>query len=73
MADLKTAVKKSTFVDTNSQNLMYHNLLLNSLIDKEQNIGTYPFLMNDANPLLLFDLQQPIDRNYKPESLKQCK
>lgn len=73
LSDLKAAVIKNAEFDNNVHMLVCNNILLNIMMENTQLISTCPFVMNETNPLLLFDFKKQIDSNNKPESLKPCK
>merc|ERR1712127_292125 len=59
LAELKEKIETETLIDTNSQLIIYNNLLLDSLVTGQQNIETYPTI-DKEHPLVLFSLNNTL-------------
>jgi len=59
LAELKEKIESETFIDKNSQLIIYNNLLLDSLVTEHQNIETYPTI-DKEHPLVLFSLNNTL-------------
>ena len=59
LAGLKEKIEMETFIDKNSQLLIYNNLLLDSLVTEQQRIETYPTI-DKEHPLVLFSLNNTL-------------
>lgn len=59
LASLKEKIEMETFIDKNSQLLIYNNLLLDSLVTEHQRISTYPTI-DKEHPLVLFSLNNTL-------------
>ena len=59
LASLKEKIEMETFIDKNSQLLIYNNLLLDSLVAEHQSISTYPTI-DKEHPLVLFSLNNTL-------------
>lgn len=59
LAELKEKIEMETFIDKNSQLLIYNNLLLDSLVTEQQTIETYPTI-DKEHPLVLFSLNNTL-------------
>ena len=56
---MKEKIETETFIDKNSQLIIYNNLLLDSLVAENQCIETYPTI-DKEHPLVLFSLNNTL-------------